>query len=119
MPRPLSMDLRLRLVEAVLSGASRNSVARRFGVAPSSVIKIMQVYDATGDFAPKRMGGHRKPILAAHERLVSRLLAARPDATLDELTGELNKRKVAVGRSSVNRFLGRLRISFKKNIARQ
>ena len=58
MPRPLSMDMRERLVEAVNSGRLCKAVAKRFAIAPSSVIKLMQAYRETGSFAPKRMGGH-------------------------------------------------------------
>ena len=68
MPRPLSMDMRERLVEAVNSGLSCKAVAKRFAVAPSSVIKLMQAYRETGSFAPKKMGGYRKAILAPHFR---------------------------------------------------
>ena len=87
MPRPLSLDLRERLVEAVNTGLSCNAVAKRFAVAPSSVIKLMQAYRETGSLAPKRMGGHRKAILAPHEEMLKALVAETPDATLAELFG--------------------------------
>ena len=45
MPRPLSDDLRVRLLEAV--GTIR-AVGERFGVAPSSVSKIRQRWRWTG-----------------------------------------------------------------------
>ena len=48
MPRPLSNDLRIQMVNAVQNGESRHSVAERFDVAPSSVIKLMQAFEATG-----------------------------------------------------------------------
>lgn len=119
MPRPLSQDIRTRMVEAVENGASRNSTAKRFNVAVSSVIKLMQAYTATGSIAPKQMGGYRKAILSEHEDTVVALVKATPDATLDELTALLKKRKIAASRSSVNRFLAAIGLSFKKNPARQ
>ena len=39
MTRPLSIDLRERVVAAVVGGASCRGVATRFGVAVSSVVK--------------------------------------------------------------------------------
>jgi transposase len=58
----------------------------------------------------------RKPFaLAKHEALVHELLAARPDMTLDELMHELEKRRIRVGRSSVNRFLKACGLTLKKS----
>ena len=63
MGRPLSNDLRERVVGAVLAGESCRAVAARFGVAVSSVVKWSQRQRATGSVAPGKMGGHRKPVL--------------------------------------------------------
>ncbi|MFN0192987.1 MAG: transposase [Aestuariivirga sp.] len=119
MPRPLSMDMRERIVAAVQSGLSRNAAAKRFAVAPSSAIKLMQAYKATGSLAPKKMGGYRKAILVPHEATVKALVAETPDATLAELGSALRKKKIKVGRSALAAFLSRLRLTFKKNSARQ
>jgi hypothetical protein len=43
-----------------------------------------------------------------------KLVAARPDLTLDELHGELGNRGTRVGRSSVNRFLRACGLTLKK-----
>jgi transposase len=48
MTRPLSNDLRARVVAAVAGGESRRAVAARFDVAVSSVVKWCQRYRATG-----------------------------------------------------------------------
>jgi hypothetical protein len=57
MTRPLSNDLRERVVAAVCGGESCRSVASRFGVAVSSVVKWSQRYRATGSVVPSKMGG--------------------------------------------------------------
>ena len=119
MPRPFSLDLRERLVEAVNTGLSCNAVAKRFAVAPSSVIKLMQAYRETGSLAPKRMGGHRKAILAPHEEMLKALVAETPDATLAELLVALRKKRIKVSRSALAAFLASLRLTFKKNRTRQ
>lgn len=113
------MDMRERLVEAVNSGLSCKAVAKRFAVAPSSVIKLMQAYRKIGSFAPKKMGGYRKAILAPHEETVKALVAETPDATLAELVDRLRKKKIRVSRSALAAFLTRLRLTFKKNNTRQ
>ncbi|RVB71324.1 IS630 family transposase, partial [Mesorhizobium sp. M6A.T.Cr.TU.014.01.1.1] len=40
MTRPLSNDLRERVVAAVLSGESRRSAAKRFGISASAAVKL-------------------------------------------------------------------------------
>jgi transposase len=54
MTRPLSNDLRERVVAAVAGGESCRSVAERFEVAVSSVVKWSQRYRATGRLPPAR-----------------------------------------------------------------
>ena len=118
MVRPLSLDMRKRMAKAVAAGASRNSVAKRFDVATSTVIKLMQHAKATGSLMPKRMGGYRKYKLAAYDELVRELVRATPDATLDELVEELGKRRIEASRSGLDRYLGHIGLSFKKSSAR-
>ncbi len=119
MVQPLSLDIRKRMAKAVDAGASRNSVAKRFDVAASTVIKLMQHAKATGDLAPKKMGGYCKRKLAAHDAVVRALLRATPDATLDELVVELGRHGIKASRSGLDRYLGDIGWSFKKNPARR
>ena len=54
-----------------------------------------------------------------HEAVVHRAASSdAPSATLLELQKKLNERGVEVGKSSIGRFLKRLRISYKKNALR-
>lgn len=119
MPRPLSNDLRARIVKTVDSGSSRNATAKRFTVSVSTVVKLMQAFRATGSHEPKRMGGYRKAILAGHKDKVVALVAAKPDATLDELVRQLKAARITVGRSTLARYLDRIGLRFKKNSSRQ
>ena len=57
MVHALSVEIRKRMAMAVGSGSSCNAVARRFDVAPSTVIKLMNHIKATGSPAPKKIGG--------------------------------------------------------------
>ena len=48
MGKPLSNDLRLRMVRGVASGKSRRAVAAQFEVAPSTSVRVRARYGATG-----------------------------------------------------------------------
>ena len=84
MPKPCSLELRERVVDAVKSGASRREAAEWFDVSASSAIKWMQRRRATGSIAPKPSGGSISP-LEAHAAFLFVLIARQPDQTLDEI----------------------------------
>jgi transposase len=120
MAKPLSIDLRERIVSAVAAGGTIREVAARFQVAPSAVSKISSQYRKTGCLAPRAMGGDRRShvIEADGERILG-VLRDRPDATLPELRAALREEGIVVGHGGLCRLLARRRISFKKNPARQ
>ncbi len=120
MARPLSNDLRERMVAAVGQGASCRAVAARFGVAVSSVVKVAQRARRTGSVAPGKMGGHRRPILAPHRDFILARLRERPETTLFEMRDMLiAERGVRVSHDTVWRFLRAERQSYKKKPAGQ
>ncbi len=117
MAKPYSMDLRDRVVLAVeRDGMSRHEAAARFGVAPSSAIKWVQRYRATGSAAPARMGGHKPRVLRGEHRdwLLER---AKRDFTLRGLVVELAERGVKVDYRQVWEFVHAEVLSFKKHRA--
>ena len=118
MTRPLSIDLRERVVAAIADGESSRTVASRFGVAVSSVVKWSQRYRATGSVAPGKMGGHRKPVLAPHRAFIMERLRQTPHLTLHALKDELAVRGVKVSHNAVWLFLRREGLRFKKNTVR-
>src|SRR5260370_14394502 len=115
MARPLSKDLRERIVEAVESGELRRWTAKRFAVSASCVVKLMRRWRRTGSIEPGQMGGWKDHTLAEHEAVVRALLRARPDMTLEELREALARAGICVGRSSVDRFLKARRLTLKKS----
>lgn len=121
MTKPLSNDLRKRLVSAVDGGMTRRSAADRFGVAPSTAIKWVAQWRETGDINPRPQGGdNRSHRLEAHAEEILGLIEERPDITLSEIVEHLEEThglRVAV--SSVWRLLDRHGMTFKKNRARQ
>ena len=118
MPRPYSLDLRERVVSAVASGESCRSVACRFGVAVSTVVKWSQRRRSTGSVAPGRMGGHRRRILESHRAFILEAIERTPHLTVRGLRDILVARGVAVSRQAVWQYLRREGLSFKKNAVR-
>ena len=89
MTRPLSIDLRERVVAAIQAGEICRSVAKRFEVAVSSVAKWSQRQRMTGSVAPGKMGGHRKPVLDPHRDFIVQRIEDVPHLTLHRLKDEL------------------------------
>lgn len=117
MVRPLSMDLRERLVLAVeREGISARAAAARFGVSVSSAIVWVRRYRTTGNVAADKIGGYKPNILAGvhGEWLVER---TRSDFTLRGLVAELIARGVKVDYVQVWRFVHARGLSFKKKRA--
>src|ERR1700743_353694 len=115
MVAPLSNDLRERVVAAVAAGESCRSVAARFSVSVSSVVKWSQRHRATGSGAPGEGGGHRKPLLEPHRSFLLERLVEMPNLTLHGLKDELAAHGVRVSHNAVWQFLLREGLRFKKN----
>ena len=56
MGKSSSVDLRVRIVSEIVGGQSCRSAARRFGVAPSTAVRLAQRKARTGSVAPARQG---------------------------------------------------------------
>jgi transposase len=85
--KPLSNDLRERIVEAVDNHeGSRRAIARRFQVDVSCITRLLQLRRQTGSLQPRPHGGGKAPALDQDglERLRG-LVQERPDATLEQL----------------------------------
>jgi len=119
MARPLDIDLRERVVAAVLSGQSCRTVAESFSVSVASVVKWSQRLRATGSVAPDKMGGHRPYVLAAERDWLLGRLRDEPDITVRALAAELAERGIFVSHVSVWNLLKRENLTHKKKRARQ
>jgi putative transposase len=114
MPRPLSNDLRERLVRAVEGGMSRNAAARHFQVSISAVVRLMQRWAETVDFRPKPPCVYHGHKLSAHQKIVEKILQDRCDLTLKEIQARLRQENIIVSHMGVSRFLDHLGIRYKK-----
>ena len=114
MARAYSLDLRERVVAAVLHGLSCRAVAVRFDVSVASVVKWAQRARETGSPAARPMGGKRPYLLAGQRSWLLARLDEKPDLTLHTLLRELGARGVTVSCDTLWRFLRRGGFSFKK-----
>ena len=117
MARALSEDLRRRVVAAVVEdGMSRRVAAQRFGIAPSTAIKLVDAWQRTGSYRPGRQGGDRRSQrIEAYAAAVLALVEETPDMTLAEIATHLeDAHGLRVSQSTVWRFFHRRGITFKK-----
>ncbi len=119
MARPLSEDLRERLIQAVSTGMSRRAVARLLGLSSSCVIKVMQRFAETGSASAKPMGGRRPYALESERDWLLARIAEKPDLTLRALAAELAERGIDVSHYAVWHLLAREGITFKKKPQRR
>ena len=115
MARPYSMDLRERVVNAVLyGGMSCREAAEHFDVSPSTAIKWVQRARTTGSAAPGKIGGYRpRAIAGAHRHwLLERCKAG--DFTLRGLVSELAEHGLKVDYRTMCKFVHAEGLSYKK-----
>jgi transposase len=116
MAEPLSIDLRTRVVDAVVGGMSRRQAAVHFKVGTSSAIRWVARALTTGDIAPKPQGGDRRSgAIEAESDFILSLLGARCDATLAEMCAALAAKGCSFSTSALSRFFARRGITLKKS----
>ena len=121
MARPLSEDLRVRVIQAVEGGMSRRAAAERFGVSPASAVRFVREWRESGTKRAKRQGGDRRSHrIEVHREFILSAVEAKPDLTLEEIAKMLeSEREASFAPSSIWRFLDRHAITFKKKPARR
>jgi transposase len=119
MTRTCSVDLRERVVVAMLAEGNCREVAARFGVAPSSVIKWTKRFRETGSVVADKRGGHRRRLLESERDFIERRINECAHLTARGLRDELASRGVEVSHDTVWRFLRGLDLSHKKKPVRR
>ena len=118
MGKPLSADLRERIVAEVNGGKSRRGAAARFGVAASTAVRLQARYEETGSVAPARIGrpkGSGK--LGTHRDFIIARVEDRPDITMPELAALLlAERGIEVDPSNLSKFLCKAGFTYKKTL---
>lgn len=108
MARPISMEERIDLIEALLEGESPQMVARRFKRSSSAVAKLKSRYERTGSVEPGKPGGPPRPTLSPHLDFIRAEFAKNPGMTQVEMLSLLaRQRGVIVCQDTLSRFLRR------------
>ena|SRR5215831_12343886 len=112
-----SMDLRTRVLTDADAGLTSKELAERYHVSRAWVDALKQRRRETGAFAPLKQTRFRGRVLAASDlNRLAALVAARPDATLEEIREAL---RTAAGLTTIWRALNQLDFTFKKNRTRR
>jgi transposase len=121
MTRPLSQDLRSRVIAVVEGGMSCNAAADRFGIAVSSAVRWVRAWRAEGRATALPQGGDlRSHHIEAYRDVILAAVEAEVDITLVEIAALLHREHgTSFAPSTVWRFLDRHDLTFKKNGARQ
>jgi transposase len=98
---------------------SKRKIAELFGVHESFIYKLLRQKRDRGDIAPLPHGGGAHAKLSADQlRQLPEVVAATPDATLEEVREQLKKKtRVAVSLSTICRGLQALGLSRKKSLS--
>jgi transposase len=117
MARPLSMDLRERVLAAVAGGLAGRQAAARFGVSAASVSRWRARERDEGEARPKAQGGDRKSHrIDAHKATILAALEETPDLTIEELRAGLGEKGLVFGYGTIRRFFARHKITRKKRL---
>lgn len=118
MPKPLSQDLRIRIMAAYeAGGVTQQQVADRFEVGVASVVRLTRLkreHLRPGVGGP---GTTARSIDAVGEELLRSMLKEEPDLTREELVDRLHERSTCqTSASSVGRTLERMGFTRKKDV---
>jgi transposase len=105
-----SLDLRTRVLADCGRGLGTRAVAAKYSVSESWVRRLKQRRRTTGEVSPRRRRP-RQPTLTPHLDRIRELVAAHPDATLEELRSWLG---VAVCVATLWAAVRRLGLTVKK-----
>ena len=112
-----SKDLRVRAVAMINSGESAREAARLLNLGASTTIRWMDRWTNTGSVDAAPNTGHCRSPLEAHKQWLFDLVAAEPDLTLQEIRARLvSAKRLTVGKSSIDRFFTRHKVSHKKSL---
>lgn len=115
MSKALSVDLRERVLKAVVAGATHREAAERFGVSAASVSRWRAITRERGDARPKALGGDRKSgRIDAHKQTIVDALGPDADRTIEEVRERLRDQGLIFSFGSLQRFFIRHAITRKK-----
>ncbi len=114
--RALSLDLRERIVAAVVAGESVQEVADRFCVSHDSVRRMQLKHERGQSLAPRPHPGREPRVGGEDEAALVALVEAHPSKTIEEMSALwFEQTGVLLPRSTMHDALKRVGARFKKN----
>ena len=115
--KAIPVAMRERILKLYDQGKSTVEIAAFSGYCVAAVRRVRQHFKARGTVEPQTHLCGRKTLLTVQRQVrLQKLVAAQPDATLAELGSRLDR---PFGTSTVDLWLRRLGLSYKKNAARR
>src|ERR1035437_9244567 len=115
--RAIPLPARQRIIQLYERGKSTYDIAEFFGFCVAAVRRVRQQFKARGTLEPQTHLCGRKTLLTARRKArLQKLVADQPEATLAELGTGLGR---PFGTSTMDLWLRRLGLSYKKNAARR
>jgi len=90
--RPLSEDLRKRIIAAKERGESTEEIAKRYNTSNRSVDRYWNRYRNTGSYASYKTGKPTRSILDPHKKALLKWIKKEPGLTLEQLCERLAKK---------------------------
>ena len=116
MPRPLSNDLRARLIRTVESGLSARAAGRKLDSAPSTVTRLVKAWRDRGHYAALPQGGHLRSSLEPESAFIEQRVREHSDRSEAALNAQLRaERGLAVHDTTLGRYLRQHGWRYKKN----
>ena len=120
MSKAVSVDLRVRVLEAVAIGATHREVVDRFAVSAASVSHWRKLEREQGDPRPKAFGGGRRSSrIEAYHEVVMTALGPDWDATIGEVRASLTEQGLVFGFGTIQRFFAPRHHAHKEDCARE
>ena len=115
--RPIPLPVRQRIIQLYEQGKSTRDISEFFGFCVAAVRRVRQQFKQRGTLQPQTHLCGRKTLLTTKRRArLQKLVAAQPDATLAELGARMDR---PFGTSTVDLWLRKLGLTYKKNAARR
>lgn len=110
------MDLRERVVRALVEGASVSEVAQRFEVSHDTVERYKKRHERGEDLAPRPRPGRAPRVGAGEQEALQALVQAHPNATIEGMSALWQEQTgQELPRSTMHDHLRRVGAHFKKN----
>ncbi len=114
--KTLSLDLRERIVTALVEGGSVQAVADRFCVSHDSVRRLQLKHECGQSLAPRPRLGRTPRVGGEEEGTLVALVGHYPSATIEQMSVLWEQQTgVVLPRSTMHDALRRVRARFKKN----